>query len=179
MARIPDAEIERLKAETSLIRLVEAAGIKLTRRGKDMIGLCPFHEEETASLSVNPEKNVFHCFGCGAGGGVIDWVMKKNGVIVPPRRRIAEGRQAGCDGRSGQRSPRASSGRAGCTQRSSKALLNQVVDYYHRCLKTTPDALEYLKARGLNNSELIDTFRLGYANRTLGLRLPKDPQGGS
>ena len=80
MARIPETEIERLKSETSLVRLIGASGITLTKQGKDMVGLCPFHAEETPSLKVSPKKNLFHCFGCGAGGGVIDWMIKKNGV---------------------------------------------------------------------------------------------------
>ncbi|TWB09208.1 CHC2-type zinc finger protein [Nitrospirillum amazonense] len=65
MARIAEAELERLKREVSLVRLVEAAGVTLRRQGKDLAGRCPFHEEATASLVVSPEKNLFHCFGCG------------------------------------------------------------------------------------------------------------------
>jgi DNA primase len=80
MARIPDTEIERLKAEVSVERLVEASGIELKRGGKDMLGRCPFHEDDTASLVVTPGKNLWHCFGCGIGGGPIDWVMKRRGV---------------------------------------------------------------------------------------------------
>ncbi len=72
MARIAESELERLKTEVSVARLVEAAGIKLERRGKDWIGRCPFHEDDTASLSITPDKNLFHCFGCGAAGGPID-----------------------------------------------------------------------------------------------------------
>jgi len=69
MARIPDAELERLKAEISVERLVEAAGITLSKSNKDRIGTCPFHEDREASLVVTPAKNLFHCFGCGAAGG--------------------------------------------------------------------------------------------------------------
>ena len=80
MARIPDTEIERLKNEVSVERLVEASGIGLKRGGKDLLGCCPFHEDDTASLVVTPAKNLWHCFGCGIGGGPIDWVMKRRGV---------------------------------------------------------------------------------------------------
>ena len=80
MARISDAELERLKAEISVERLVEAAGVELTKNGKDRLGKCPFHEDREASLVVTPEKNLFHCFGCGAAGGPIDWVIKTRGV---------------------------------------------------------------------------------------------------
>jgi DNA primase len=80
MARIPDAEVERLRKEIPLAGLLEAAGIGLEKRGKNYAARCPFHEDATASLIVTPEKNLFHCFGCGVAGGPIDWVMKRNGV---------------------------------------------------------------------------------------------------
>ena len=80
MARIPEETIERLKEEVSVERLVEDSGIALKKSGKDRLGRCPFHEDDTASLVVTPSKNLWHCFGCGAGGGPIDWVMKSSGV---------------------------------------------------------------------------------------------------
>ena len=63
MARIPESELERLKTEISVERLVEASGIELAKSGKDRIGKCPFHEDGEASLVVTPSKNLFHCFG--------------------------------------------------------------------------------------------------------------------
>jgi len=80
MARIPEAEIERLKDEVSLVRLVESAGVRLAKRGGDMVGACPFHDDTTPSFVVTVAKNLFHCFGCNAAGGPIDWVMKHQGV---------------------------------------------------------------------------------------------------
>src|SRR3546814_7322720 len=81
MARIADHEVARLKAEVSLVRLVESSGVKLTKRGADeMMGCCPFHADDTPSLSVSVAKNLFRCFGCDAGGGPIDWMMKREGV---------------------------------------------------------------------------------------------------
>ena len=81
MARIPDSEIERLKSEVSLLRLVESSGIELKRHGKDFHGCCPFHDDKTPSLVVSPDKNLWHCLGaCNVGGTVIDWTMKMQGV---------------------------------------------------------------------------------------------------
>jgi hypothetical protein len=81
MARIPDADIERLKQEVSLQRLVEAQGIELKRHGADLLGLCPFHDDHEPSLQVSPKKNLWHCLGaCQKGGSVIDWVMRSRGV---------------------------------------------------------------------------------------------------
>ena len=77
MARIPEEEIERLKKEVSLQRLVGVRGVKLTRHGADLLGLCPFHDDREPSLVVSPKKNLWHCLGaCQTGGTVIDWVMK-------------------------------------------------------------------------------------------------------
>src|SRR5215207_1036044 len=80
MARIPETEIERLKDEVSVQRLVEASGVEIKRAGKDWLGRCPFHDDAQASLVITPAKNLWHCFGCQIGGGPIDWVMKSRGV---------------------------------------------------------------------------------------------------
>lgn len=63
MARIPEAEIERIKQEVSVQRLAEARGIQLARHGADLIGLCPFHEDHEPSLVITPSKNLWHCPG--------------------------------------------------------------------------------------------------------------------
>lgn len=81
MARVPESEIERLKASVSLLRLVEAGGHVLKTQGRDRVLCCPFHEgDATPSCVLTPDKNVWHCFGCGAGGTVIDWVMRTRSV---------------------------------------------------------------------------------------------------
>jgi DNA primase len=80
MARIPDQVVERLKAE---IRPAPGRGARycLQEARLDLIGRCPFHEDKTPSLVVSPTKNLWHCLGaCQAGGTVIDWVMKSEGV---------------------------------------------------------------------------------------------------
>ena len=76
MARIPSEELSRLKSEIAVERLV-GERVKLAANGKDLVGKCPFHEDDNEpSLIVTPAKNLWHCFGCGAGGDVIQWVMK-------------------------------------------------------------------------------------------------------
>ena len=77
MARIPESDLNRLKAEISLVRLVEARGIALAKQGKDWVARCPFHDEATPSLVVSPGKNLFHCFGCGAAGGPVSFPVKQ------------------------------------------------------------------------------------------------------
>ncbi|MDB4913022.1 MAG: primase [Gemmatimonadetes bacterium] len=81
MARIPDDELERIKRETDLVALVQAAGVELRRHGANVIGRCPFHDDQGPSLVVTPAKNLWHCLGaCQAGGSAIDWVMRTDRV---------------------------------------------------------------------------------------------------
>lgn len=178
MARIPDGDIERMKAEVSLVRLVEASGVALEKRGADHVGRCPFHDDKTPSLVVTPTKNLWRCLGaCDAGGDVIAWVMKREGVSFRHAVELLKSDYAP--------DPQKRSGAAPVTSKSTVAklptlatpaedaeLLNEVVGYYHTALKQTPEATAYLERRGLVHGELIDAFRLGYADRTLGYRLP-------
>jgi DNA primase catalytic core len=183
MARIPEAQIERLKNEVSVERLVEAAGIELKRGGKDLLGRCPFHEDSTASLVVTPEKNLWHCFGCGVGGGPIDWVMKLRGVSFRHAvELLREGfTSLGADSAGVKRSTVRAPVRSTVRQLAApvafdaddQALLNQTVGYYHERLLATTEAQAYLAARGLAHPELVAHFKLGLADRTLGLRLPE------
>ena len=180
MARIPEAEVQRLKEEISVQRLIEDSGVALKKSGKDFAGRCPLHEDDTASLVVTPAKNLWHCFGCGLGGGPIDWVIKSRGVSF---RHAVELLREGLPPSSlaaGVDAPKRSTVRAlpvpVAFDADDAALLGQVVDYYHATLKQSPEALAYLEARGITGNaaaQAIDTFKLGYANRTLGLRLPE------
>jgi DNA primase len=178
MARIAEAELDRLKASVPMAGLIEASGVVLSRQGADLAGLCPFHDDREPSLKVTPAKNLWHCFGCGAGGGPIDWVMKRRGVSF--RHAVELLREAG--GSAPCPSPLAASDLPPTPVRGlaspvsldedDAAVLSRVVSYYHACLKRTPAALAYLERRGIGSAEAIETFRLGFADRTLGLRLP-------
>jgi DNA primase catalytic core len=174
MARIPDSELERLKNEVSVQRLAEARGIQLKRHGADLVGLCPFHDDRNPSLVISPAKNLWHCLGaCQAGGSVVDWVMKAEGVSF---RHAVEILRADLPLAGPLRAVKTSSVRKlpppVSAEADERAALVQVVDYYHATLKQSPEALAYLEGRGLKSAEMIERFRLGYANRTLGLRLP-------
>ncbi len=91
MARIPEHEVERLKREVSLVRLVAVAGIELKKHGgANLVGRCPFHDDKTPSLVVTPKTNLWNCLGaCNAGGSVIDWVMRLHRVSFRARLRNA------------------------------------------------------------------------------------------
>jgi hypothetical protein len=173
MARIPEAEIERLKEAVPVARLVEASGIELKKGGKDLLGRCPFHEDATASMVVTPGKNLWHCFGCGVGGGPIDWVMKRQGVSFRHAVELLRADMGSGDGLAELGAPRRAKLPAPVAlDAGEQELLDQVIGYYHETLLASPEAMAYLERRGIASRELIEQHRLGFANRTLGLRLP-------
>ena len=173
MARISPEELEALKSRTDLVVLVEQRGVALSKKGQDLVGRCPFHEDGTPSLVVTPSKNLWHCFGCGAGGDVVQWVMKAQGVSF---RHAVELLREGASSSSSVSTAKVSTTRTlpapVSLDADDTALLSQVADYYHRCLLSEPQALSYLvEKRGISR-EAIAHFKLGFSNRTLGLRLP-------
>jgi len=173
MPYVPPEVKERLKREVSIQRLAEARGIKLTRSGKELIGLCPFHDDRNPSLNIDPVKNVWSCKGaCGEGGDVFLWVMRAEGVSFHHALELLKRDYAPSAGpvvkiATVPKLPPLIDATA-----DDKKLLGTVVDYYNRTLQDSPEAQRYLVKRGLESSEIIDRFKLGYANRSLCLHLP-------
>lgn len=176
VARIPDSEVERLKREISLERLVTSAGVELRRHGSDLMGRCPFHEDREPSFVISPEKNLWHCLGaCQSGGSVIDWVMKTRGVSFRHAVELLKEEHPSLA------APLEKIVRKDTTSKleapiqidvGDQGVLRQVAGYYHETLKASPEALRYLESRGFTHPEMVERFRLGFANRTLGYRLP-------
>jgi DNA primase len=188
MARIPENEIERLKREVSVQRLAEARGIKLTRQGADLLGKCPFHNDRTPSLVITPSKNLWHCLGaCGRGGDVIEWVMLANGISFRHAVELLRKDHLPLAAAPGSRESRPA--KVGTVRvlpapvaadADDQALLSTIVGFYQETLKQSPEALRYLEARGLKSAEMLERFRLGFSNRTLGYRLEaKNRAGGA
>jgi DNA primase len=148
----------------------------LQRHRADLLGLCPFHDDHEPSLVITPTKNLWHCLGaCQAGGSVIDWVMRAEGLSfrhavellradLPPEE-LSTGKPVKLS--TVPKLP----GLLDANE-SDQALLRRVVDYYHASLKESPEALAYLASRGLQHAEAVERFKLGFANRTLGYGLP-------
>jgi len=176
VARIPENEIERLKSEISLVRLAESQGHQPKKQGKDYLLSCPFHEDDTPSLVITPSKNLFHCFGCEASGTVIDWIMKTQGVSFRHAVELLRDGHAAlvsADQKPVKRNTTHKHPQPLAANLDNQATLKRVIDYYHECLKSSPEALAYLEQRGLKSAELIDRFKLGFANRSLAYRLPE------
>jgi DNA primase catalytic core len=176
MARIPESEVERLKKEISVQRLAEARGVKLTRQGADLIGKCPFHDDRTPSLVITPATNLWHCMGaCNTGGSVIDWVMKTDGVSFRHAVELLRADHFPLAADSSQPVKHGTVRKLPPPVRVEAGdgeLLQQIVGFYQETLRESPEALRYLETRGLKSAEMVERFRLGFANRTLGLRLP-------
>jgi DNA primase len=179
MARIPDQVVERLKAEISIQRLAEAQGVAFKKHGSDLIGRCPFHDDKTPSLVVTPAKNLWHCLGaCQTGGTAIDWVMKSEGVSFRHAVELLQNDYQPVAASVAVSAPAKHSTvkKLAMPIESDAAdtqLLSQVIDYYHETLLGSPEALDYLNRRGIGSEEAIKAFKLGFANRTLGYRLPE------
>lgn len=174
MPRIPEAELERIKSTIDLAALVRSRGVELKKHGaRDLVGRCPFHEEDTGSFVVSPAKGLFHCMGCGAAGNAIQFVEKCDGVSFRHAFELLAG-GAGFvpPGATRQRGtvPRLEPPVA--FDADDQALLRQVLEYYQERLWKNPQALDYLTRRGLGDEAMLKRFGIGFADRTLGLRLP-------
>jgi DNA primase len=175
MARLKDAVIEQIKTEVSLLRLVESQGHKPKQHGKDKAIACPFHQDDTASLIISPN-NLFNCFGCGEAGSVIDWVMKTQGVSFRFACELLQkdiGLIADTSATPIKQNTTTKLAPPLAANADNQTALKQVIDYYHETLKQCPEVHEYLASRGLDCPKLIEHFKLGYANRTLGYHLPE------
>jgi DNA primase catalytic core len=177
---ISEDEIERIKRETDLAAVIRSRGVALKPQRGDLVGLCPFHDDHHPSLHVTPGKGLWRCMAsaCGATGNVIQFVQRFDGVSF---RHAVELLKSGklsalCGPAKGApvartRVPKLDSPLA--PDADDQAALRQVFDYYQARLKENPAALAYLERRGLKNDEAMATFKLGVADRTLGLRLPQ------
>lgn len=176
MAKIPDDELARLKRDTDLATLVRAHGVELQKHGaRDLAGRCPFHDEKTASFIVTPGKNLFHCLGCGAAGGPIDFVMKTEGLTFrqtvdkllahgPAVRRASEPEAAK------KEEPAATA--PALPEERAQVLLERVVTIYAQAFAETNEGRDYLAARGLGDLGLLHRHRAGFADGRLAKLLP-------
>jgi DNA primase catalytic core len=176
MPRIPEDELERIKRQTDLAALVRAKGIELSPHGQGhLAGKCPFHDDSTPSFIVTPGKNLFHCLGCGAGGSVIDFIIKHDGLSFRHAVEVLRAGQASALVAGSSPTKKGTIPKLPppvAFDADDRTLMRQVMDYYQERLQQTPAALEYLRRRGVGSAEAIATFQIGFADRTLGLRLP-------
>ena len=142
--------------------------------GENLLGLCPMHEDHDPSLVLTPSRGLWHCLGaCQIGGTVIDWVMKAEGLDF--REAVDKLLAEFFPLEAASLVRRAAVTEQACPldlDADDQALLNQYADFCHELFRTTAEPKEYVAKRGISSDELVSHFKLGYANRTLGLRLP-------
>ncbi|GMV00543.1 MAG: DNA primase [Burkholderiaceae bacterium] len=153
---IPQSFIQDLLARIDIVDVV-GRHVALKKAGANFLGLCPFHGEKTASFTVSPAKQFYHCFGCGAHGTAIGFLMEHGGLgYVDAIGELAQSigvavpQEAGPGGQADRRAP------------ALLELLAQAAKFYRRRLKEAPQAIEYLKKRGLAG-EIAARFGIGYA----------------
>ena len=156
MASIIDDEIiQRVKEESDIVEWI-GRYTKLEKKGRNYMGLCPFHTEKTPSFSVQPDKGYYHCFGCGAGGDVIKFLMEKEGLgFIEAVEKLAE--DLHIDLKPSFRDTEAEKKRARMVAMNRDAAL-----YYMEILSRNPHSLNYLKNRGIGR-DMIMAFGLGFA----------------
>ncbi len=158
---IPQSFIDDLLNRSDIVEVV-GSRIQLKKTGKNYSALCPFHKEKTPSFSVSPDKQFYYCFGCGAGGNALGFVMDHDQLDFPQAvEELAK--------RAGMEVPREDSGRKHKPRQPVDSplypLLAAAADYYRQALKSHPTrkaAVEYLKGRGLSGVIARD-FGLGFA----------------
>ena len=162
-ATLERQELDNLKASVDLLSLIESSGLELKRMGRNWFCRCPFHEDREASLSVNPEGRLWNCFGCEAGGDCFRWAQLREKLefreAVEFVRRFAT-----------LPAPEPPAPFRDIPERST--LLTRVMERYVHSFRESPEAQAYLAQRGLSSRELLDVFRVGYADGSLLKSLP-------
>jgi len=150
---IPDSFIEELLGRIDIVDVIERR-VSLKRAGREYQACCPFHDEKTPSFTVSPQKQFYHCFGCGAHGSAIGFLMNYEGLeFVDAVEDLA--RQAGLEvPREAARAARPSAGLVD--------LLESAASYYQNQLKNSQEAVDYLKNRGLSG-DIASYFGIGFA----------------
>ncbi len=161
MARYSDETIEDVRQSNDIVDVISQY-VSLKRSGRNYFGLCPFHNEKSPSFSVSPDKQIFHCFGCGAGGNVISFIMKVEGInFIEAVQLLAD--------RANIALPTLQN-----NEDSGKEKLKEKVyqvnsftaDFYHKNLYTpnAKIAQEYVKKRMLTN-DTLQAFQIGFSGK--------------
>lgn len=160
--RIPQEVIDEVRERTNIVEIV-GQYVQLKKSGKNYMGLCPFHEERSPSFSVAEDKQIFHCFGCGKGGSVFNFVQEIEGISFPEAvQKIADMEQIPLQINLSDHIEKSA---PNSQQHKLLELHKKAAELYHHVLLNTQigePALNYLLERGLTR-ELIEEFQIGFA----------------
>ena len=175
---LEEFEKEDIKRKVDIIRLFESFGVTLNRKGKGYAGLCPWHEDREPSLSVDQEKGLYHCFGCGESGDVVSLVEKMKGLrfreameylkrntgsVQPQKRRVKKITVQ-------QEKPEEK-------ETHSEITLTTITEHYHKRFYDSSEARAYLAGRGIRSPETYTRFRIGFADGSLPAILSNGQKG--
>ncbi|WP_083511717.1 DNA primase [Alicyclobacillus acidiphilus] len=164
MGKVPESFLESLRQQVDIVEVISDY-VQLRKSGRAFTGLCPFHNERTPSFSVSPERQMFHCFGCGAGGTVFRFVMDIEGIsFVDAVVLLAERQGIPVPGEvhsSAQAGPNPKLDRF----REAHELAAKVFNHILMNTDAGVQALNYLQSRGISRSTMVD-YRLGYAPKS-------------
>ncbi len=161
-ARIPDEKINEIRQAVDIVDVISEY-VQLKKQGRNYFGLCPFHSENTPSFSVSPEKQIYYCFGCGAGGNVFSFLMEHDGLSFQEAvMKLAEKANITLE-----LSHPVHSGKSAKSRETEQMIAAHelLCKFYHHILVNTKDgqhALEYLHNRGFTR-EQIEKYQIGYA----------------
>ena len=161
MARYSEEIVEQVRQNNDIVDIISQY-VHLTRKGRNYFGLCPFHNEKSPSFSVSPERQIFHCFGCGVGGNIYTFLMKIEGIgFKDAIEQLAE--------RANIQLPRIENPEEDRKEELKAKIykINQfTADFYHQNLykPTAQNAQEYVKKRKLTQNTL-ETFKIGFSGK--------------
>ena len=161
MSRIPEETIQQVIAATDIVALV-GRSVKLRKAGTNFVGLCPFHNEKSPSFNVSPSRNTYHCFGCGAGGTAIRFVMEHDSLsFVEAVKRLADAAGIRIEEEVWDANAEAEAKHRSLLLRAHR----EIAEWFHQLLmkhKVAAPAREYLKSRGIK-AEVAKNWQMGYA----------------
>ncbi|MFA5507832.1 MAG: DNA primase, partial [Vulcanimicrobiota bacterium] len=168
-------DIQRLKSQVDLVEVMRAAGIDLQPAGKNQLARCPWHDDKEASLVVNPEKQLYNCFGCEAKGDVLTFLQENEGLSFREAvQRLADlaGESSGTPSSPKLVRPEGDPDHlpGGLTR---PQLLKRVAQHYAEGLAKAQEAQDYLRDRSLGDVEMLRAFNVGYCDGSLLKTVPK------
>ncbi|MGH8293794.1 MAG: DNA primase [Gammaproteobacteria bacterium] len=154
MARIPQSFIDELVSRADIVEVIDAR-VPLKKHGREFTACCPFHNEKTPSFTVSPSKQFYHCFGCGAHGTALGFLMEYEHLEFPEAvRQLAE--------QVGMEVPAESGGENRANRAPLYEVLHHAQRFFHAQLKHSSTAVDYLKHRGVSG-EIAAEFGIGFA----------------
>jgi len=175
---LEELEKDNIKDRVDIVSLFQEFGVSLTQKGKSWTGLCPFHEDKNPSLSVDREKGLYNCFGCGEAGDVVtlvekmkhlsfrealSFLQKRGGAVEAPNTpRSALEQEKNPESVPLEVAERRDSGKT-----HTPLTLNEIAEFYHKKLYESKEAKAYLEGRGFKDPAIFTRFKLGFADGSL------------